>query len=606
MQEEVIDSVLQGHDTLALMPTGGGKSITFQVPAMMCEGVAIVITPLVALMKDQVDQLRHQRIRAAYLHSGQKRSEMLNILDNVLLSDYKLLYVSPERLNNKLFLRRLHALRVSFVVVDECHCISQWGYDFRPDYLRIKDFRKILPTHTPILALTATATIEVVEDVQQLLTFRAGHKFFKRSFYRPALSYVVRPTADKLRETVHILRSVPGSALVYLQSRKKTYEWANFLNEMGLQADYFHAGLPPEVKAQKQEAWQSGATRIMVCTNAFGMGINKRDVRVVIHPTAPLAPESYYQEAGRAGRDNHRSYAVLLYTPETDERILLRKLENKYPPRDLILRVYDALGNYFQLGVELGEGALFEFNVFHFCGVFHFPVQVVLSALAILSISGYVEYLEDHSMASRLKFIVPRNELYHLFADDERHYDDLIELLLRQYPGLFSDYSYIDEGQLAKALGYTPEQLSTLLKNLRRWHIIDYIPGKRSNYILYKMQRQPTHKLKFPAHLYKDRVKGDKKRLGAMLDYIHTRSGCRVELLMKYFGEEHPLPCGYCDLCLSGIEGNKLTYRLVDEIEAYLKEHNIQRVDELTRAFPQLSQNDIITALDHLERERRL
>lgn len=586
------------------MPTGGGKSVTFQVPALMCEGVAIVVTPLVALMKDQVDELRQRKIKATYLHHGMSRSEILNTLDNVLHSDYKLLYVSPERLRNQLFLRRLQTLNISFVVVDECHCISQWGFDFRPEYLLINQFRKQLPSTTPLLALTATATKKVIEDVRELLEFREGHQFFRRSFYRKNLSYVVRPTGDKIRETIHILSRVPGSAIIYIQNRKKTKEWANFLKEMGFNAEYFHAGLPTEVKAERQEMWQSDQIRIMVATNAFGMGINKEDVRLVIHPTAPISPENYYQEAGRAGRDNQKAYAVLLYSPEEDERTLERQFKQKYPSRAEIRRIYDALGNYFQLGVESGEGAMYEFDIFHFCGVFKFSVHVVESALSLLSLCGYLEYLEDHELASRLKIIVPRNELYTLFSPLEYVYDDVIEYILREHPGVFSEHASINEAIMAERLKISLSQLALVLKNMRRWYIIDYIPGKRSNYIRYTQQRLPSRKLRFPKVFYEERLEGDKVRLKTMFQYLQETDTCRVMTLMNYFGEEDTLPCGHCDICLRG--STSLTYRVIDEVEAYLKSHPSADTKELLGTFPQLSKKQIHRAIDYLKKEHRL
>ena len=472
MQEEVINSLLEGHDTLALMPTGGGKSITYQVPALMCEGVALVISPLVALMKDQVDGLRKHGIRAGYLHSGQSRGEMLAVLDNCTFGYYKLLYVSPERLTNALFLRRLESIPISFVAVDEAHCISQWGYDFRPHYTRIKEFRQRIP-HLPFLALTATATSLVVEDIKRQLLFEEGSRFFKKSFHRRALTYVVRQTEDKARELVHILSSVEGSALVYVRSRKKTKQISELLNSFGLSSDYFHALLPPEVKARKQNAWQSGEVRIMVCTNAFGMGINKEDVRVVVHPAPPPSPEFYYQEAGRAGRDNQRAFAVLFYEPIRDERYLWNMLDREFPPEDTVKQVYDTLGNYFQLGVESGEGAIYEFDLFHFCTQYKIPSHVVTASLAILQLSGYMEYLENHDKAGQLMITTDRNQLYTLFDEKESLYDDLLEFLMRRYTGLFTAYSAIDEREIASALGIRREQLYFLLINLKRWHVID-------------------------------------------------------------------------------------------------------------------------------------
>lgn len=597
MQAEVIGSILEGHDTLALMPTGGGKSMTFQVPAMLCEGVTIVISPLVALMKDQVDNLRKHNIRAGYLHSGLRRGEMLAIMDNCTYGYYKILYVSPERLSNQLFLNRIGSLDISFVVVDEAHCISQWGYDFRPDYLRISEFRHRIP-EVPLLALTATATSQVVEDIQMRLEFREGSKLFKKSFARKNLSYVVRETYDKPRELVHILGNVEGSALVYVRSRKKTKQISDLLREFGMSSDYFHAGLPTEVKAQKQNAWQAGQTRIMVCTNAFGMGINKEDVRIVIHPMAPPAPEFYYQEAGRAGRDNKRAFAVVLYTPSEDERLLYGMLERAFPPEEVVLQVYDTLGTYFQLGEESGEGALYEFDLFDFCKRYRVPSHVVTASLSILQLSGYMEYLEDHEMASRLMITTDRNSLYTLFTDQEEVYDDVLEYLMRKYPGLFTEYAFIDEQQICNALGLRREGLVQVLTNLRRWHVIDYIPGKRSNYICYLRQRIPAKRLRIPAGIYRSRYQMARKRVDAMIEYMATQADCRAKHLVGYFDEPDPLPCGYCDLCLKK-QPPGLSHRKIDQVEEYLHEHQTTTIGEVATALS-FSEELVRQAMDYL------
>ena len=601
MQEEVINSLLEGHDTLALMPTGGGKSITYQVPAMMCEGVALVISPLVALMKDQVDGLRRYGIRAGYLHSGQSRGEMLAVLDNCTFDYYKLLYVSPERLTNPLFLRRIESLVISFVAVDEAHCISQWGYDFRPHYTRIKEFRRRIP-HLPFLALTATATPLVVEDIQQQLLFGEESRFFKKSFHRRALTYVVRQTYDKARELVHILSSVEGSALVYVRSRKKSKQISDFLNSYGLSSDYFHALLPPEVKASKQNAWQAGEVRIMVCTNAFGMGINKEDVRVVVHPAPPPSPEFYYQEAGRAGRDNQRAFAVLLYEPLRDERYLWSMLDREFPPEETVKQVYDTLGNYFQLGVESGEGAIYEFDLYHFCTQYKVPSYIVTASLAILQLSGYMEYLENHDKASQLMIISDRNELYTLFDKQESIYDDLLEYLMRHYTGLFTSYSVIDEQEIANAIGIRVEQLYLLLNNLRRWHVVDYIPGKRSNYIYYMDQRVPADQVIIPKEIYQSRYNAARQRVEAMEQYMTTTDCCRATQLVTYFDEINPLPCGYCDYCLSH-PPKGLSYKVIDEIEDYLKAEKTTSLEQLHNQFPQLSPEELQSAIEHLQAE---
>lgn len=600
-QLQVIESILEGNDTLALMPTGGGKSLTFQVPALLCGGIVLVISPLVALMKDQVDQLRIHNIKAGYLHAGLSRGETFTVLENCVFESYKILYVSPERLSNKLFLSYLSSLDISFVVVDEAHCISQWGYDFRPDYLKIMEFRKRIPD-MPFLALTATATPFVVKDICESLGFPESATIIRRSFYRKKLTYVVRKTYDKAREMMHILSNVEGSALIYVRSRKKTAQIASFLSRHGFSADYFHAGLPQEVKASKQNAWQSGEIRIMVCTNAFGMGINKENVSLVIHPSPPPSPEFYYQEAGRAGRNNQGGYAVLLYTPNEDERYLRMMLEREYPPKDAVLEVYDLLGTYFQLGIESGEGAIYEFDMFDFCKSYHISSHVVAASVSILQISGYLEYLENYEKSSQLMFIASRNDLYSLFTEEEKIYDDLIELLLRTYSGLFTEYSCIDEKMLCTSLNISPEYLAYLLINLRKWYIIDYIPGKRSNYIRYIQQREPRNRVHIRKDIYVSRYKSAEERVRYMEDYLQCTDSCRAQILMNYFGMKRPLPCGYCDYCVTN-PSKGLTYRKIDELEEWLSLYAETTLEAIQKQFFHLSKVQIEEALDYLIQE---
>lgn len=606
MQQEVIRSVMEGHDTLALMPTGGGKSITFQVPALLLPGLTIVITPLVALMRDQVEGLRRKGIKAQALHSGMTRAESVAVFDNIVFEDkgYKILYVAPERLRNEFFLRHVGDLDVSLLVVDECHCISQWGYDFRPDYLSIADFRGAIGSEVPVLALTATATPRVVEDVTARLDFRKGYRVFRKSFYRPSLTYVVRQAYDKPRELIHILSGVPGSSLVYVRTRRQAERYAELLQAAGFSADYFHAGLDSAAKEQRQKAWQSDRLRIMVCTTAFGMGIDKDDVRLVIHPIAPANPESYYQEAGRAGRDGKRSYAVLLYTPGEDEETLSKMIHAHYPPPEVVATIYNLLGDYFRVAVESGAGSFHELKPFDFEKIYHVPATLLRSALHILSLAGYLEYREDYRMASRLIFTVDRSVLYSFFSDDEQRYDDLVELILRSYEGVFTEYAFIDEGMLQAKLGLHPDTLYKMLLRMDRWGVIDYVPGKRTDYVVYSRQRQRPDQVKIPRAIYELQLEGELDRLRKMMDYIHSDDDCRVKVLMDYFGEKKPLPCGYCDYCLEHKDRLGLTYRRIDDIAALLlaRPHGCTR-EELQEAFPDVRDREWSRILRHLSDE---
>ena len=440
IQQEIIESILAGHDTLGLMPTGGGKSITFQVPAMAMEGVCIVITPLIALMKDQVSNLRKRGILASAIYSGLSHDNILQTLENAIFGGVKILYVSPERLASPLFLEKLRHMKVSFICVDEAHCISQWGYDFRPSYLSISDIRKEKPD-TPVLALTATATPEVIDDIQRRLNFRE-RCVFKMSFARKNLAYIVRHTSNKSAELIHILNNVKGSAIVYVRSRQRTKEYADTLNGTGISATYYHAGLENAEKDKRQKAWQEDQVRVMVATNAFGMGIDKPNVRCVIHIDCPDCIEAYFQEAGRAGRDGKKSYAVLLYD-HSDKAKLLRRINDTFPDKEFIRQVYDQLAYFYQIAVGSGYNAIFEFPVERFCRVYkHFPIPTI-SALNILTRAGYIEFKEEDEAQSRLMFCIERDELYRLRGNDPQE-DAIIVALLRNYTGLFQGYQYID------------------------------------------------------------------------------------------------------------------------------------------------------------------
>ena len=478
IQREIIESICAGHDTLGLMPTGGGKSITFQVPALAQKGVCIVITPLIALMKDQVDNLLRRGIKAAAIYSGLTHEEIIITLENCIFGDVKLLYVSPERLSSELFQTKLRHMKVSFITVDEAHCISQWGYDFRPSYLEIANIRKLLPG-VPVLALTATATPQVVEDIQEKLTCQAsqtsttssaGFNVFRMSFERKNLVYVVRQANDKREQLIHILSSMPGTAIVYARSRLRTKEYADLLTKAGISATFYHAGLDTSVKDERQQAWQESRIRVMVATNAFGMGIDKPDVRLVIHIDCPDSIEAYFQEAGRAGRDGKRSYAVLLYN-NGDKRKLEKRVVDTFPEKDYIRQVYEHLAFFYQIGVGSGYNHTFEFNIDKFCHAFHhFPI-VVDSALKILSRAGYIEYTEEQDNQARLMFTVSRGELYKL-ENTTPNEEKVITSLLRNYGGLFTDYHYIDEDFIASQTSLQPQQLYQTLISLSQRHIL--------------------------------------------------------------------------------------------------------------------------------------
>ena len=561
IQREIIESICSGHDTLGLMPTGGGKSITFQVPALAQKGICIVITPLIALMKDQVDNLLRRGIKAAAIYSGLTHEEIIITLENCIFGDVKLLYVSPERLSSDLFQTKLKHMHVSFITVDEAHCISQWGYDFRPSYLEIANIRKLLPG-VPILALTATATPQVVEDICEKLSVGYGvaggrtpvppkHSFniFRMSFERKNLVYVVRQANDKREQLIHILSCMSGTAIVYARSRLRTKEYAELLTKAGISATFYHAGLDTSVKDERQQAWQEGKVRVMVATNAFGMGIDKPDVRLVIHIDCPDSIEAYFQEAGRAGRDGKRSYAVLLYN-NGDKRKLEKRIVDTFPEKDYIRQVYEHLAFFYQIGVGSGYNHTFEFNIDKFCHAFHhFPI-VVDSALSILSRAGYIEYTEEQDNQARLMFTVSRGELYRLentTPDEEK----VITTLLRNYGGLFTDYHYIDEGFLASQTALQPQQVYQILKSLGQRHILHFIPQKKAPYIRYTQRREDKEFLQFSPAVYEERLSQFRQRIAAVIGYATDDTVCRSRQLLRYFGETDSHDCGLCDVCLS-------------------------------------------------------
>ena len=546
IQEDIIRSIGEGHDTLGLMPTGGGKSITFQVPALAKDGLCLVVTPLIALMKDQVQHLRQRGIKALAIYAGMSREEIVTTLENCIFGNYKFLYISPERLDTELFRNKLRRIKVSMITVDESHCISQWGYDFRPAYLKIAEIRDLLPG-VPVLALTATATPEVVKDIQVQLHFSKAN-VFRMSFERENLAYVVRKTENKGDELLHILHRQPGSAIVYVRNRRRTKEIATLLQQAGIQADFYHAGLDDATRDIRQQRWQRDECRVIVATNAFGMGIDKPDVRLVVHMDLPDSIEAYFQEAGRAGRDGGKAYAVILYA-QSDRTTLLKRIADSFPQKEYIKDVYEHLQYYYQMAMGDGQGCVKEFDIEDFCRKFkYFPVPVD-SALRILTRAGYLEYTDEQDNASRLMFTLRRDELYKLkdMGDDM---DLLIQTVLRSYTGLFTDYTFIDEESLAVRTGLTRGRVYELLLHLSRLHIASYIPRKKTPYVIYTRGRVDARQLHISPQAYEERKARYEKRINTMLEYAANDTICRSRLLLHYFGEKNEHNCGVCDTCL--------------------------------------------------------
>ena len=546
IQADIIQSIAEGRDTLGLMPTGGGKSITFQVPALAMEGVCIVVTPLIALMKDQVMHLKQRGISAEAIYMGQSRDEVMRILDNAVFGAVKFLYISPERIASELFQHKVRGMKVCFITVDEAHCISQWGYDFRPAYLKIVELRQLVP-NVPVLALTATATPKVVDDIQDNLGF-AEKNVFRMSFERKNLRYIVRTTENKFNELVHILRSVEGPAIVYTRSRQGTVDVAQALVVEGFTALHYHAGLSNVEKDVRQRSWQEDDTRVMVATNAFGMGIDKPDVRLVIHMEAPDSIEAYFQEAGRAGRDGKCSYAVLLQDRGDNTR-MLRTVSENFPELDYVRHIYDDLANFFQMPEGEGEGVTREFLLDKFCINFRrFPIQVE-SALRILELAGYLHYREAEENVSRVIFLVNRDDLYRQQGLTPM-LDRVLNALLRHYCGLFADYVMIDEEVVAKTCGCTPREVYEQLKALTHMRVLNYIPKKCASYITYLTRRLEGRSLLFPPIVYAQRKEQYIKRIQSVIDYASRTDVCRSVYLLAYFGENDVAPCGGCDVCL--------------------------------------------------------
>lgn len=583
IQEEIIGSIGEGHDTLGLMPTGGGKSVCFQVPALAVEGLCIVITPLIALMKDQVRQLRAKGIKAAAVYSGMMREDVVRVFDNCILGNYKFLYVSPERLASDIFLAKLERMHhISMITVDEAHCVSQWGYDFRPSYLQIAHIRHLIPYHVPVLALTATAAPKVVDDIMEKLEFKEKH-VFSMSFERKNIIYVVRDTENKAEEMLHILSSVPqGSAIVYTRSRRLTNEIASFLNANGITADNYHAGFTDAEKDLKQTNWTKGRCRVMVATNAFGMGIDKPDVRVVIHYNVPDSIEAYFQEAGRAGRDGEAAYAILLYNPK-DKVQLKKRISETYPDKEYIRQTYENLCYFLQIGEGEGEGRTFAFCIEDFCKRFkQFAVQTD-SSLKLLTNAGYIEYNEEQDFKSRLQFTLLKEELYRL-GNNGADMDALINAILRTYTGVFADYVYIEEMMLSHVTGISAERIYIMLKELNRNRVISYIPRRNTPTITFTVPRVDTPLVYLSPSVYEERKNEYGKRIDSIVEYASSMNKCRSRMLLEYFGEHTEEDCGQCDVCLCRKKKHSTETELCharELVKTLLSDGTWHRADEL-------------------------
>lgn len=603
LQEEIILSVAAGNDTLGLMPTGGGKSITFQVYSLSCEGICLVVTPLIALMKDQVEGLSRRGIKALAIYSGMTSGEIKVALDNAVWGDYKFIYVSPERLGSLHFLERLKAMKVNLITVDEAHCISQWGHDFRPSYLKIASVRQLFPD-VPILALTATATLQVVEDIQQQLQFRKSN-VLRKSFVRKNLTYLVRQEDDKSGYILRTIKKSKGSGIVYVRSRKKAGELAEYLTHSGVSAGYYHAGMTPESRHKRQNDWMCGKDRVIVATNAFGMGIDKPDVRFVIHCDVPDSLEAYFQEAGRAGRDGKDAVAVLLYSP-ADSLKLNDHIDDKFPSIETIKRIYAALGNYLGLAVGTGKGRIFAFNMVDFAKAFHFQLVVIYNSLKILERCEYLDLTEEIDNPSRVHFCIERDELYK-FQVANSDFDAFIKLLLRSYSGFFTEYVKIDETLLARRSNTSVETIYKYLNRLKSIRIIDYLPQMTSPFIIYEKERVKEHLLRITSEHYEKRKQQYSDQIAAVIRYAQNSEKCRSIQLTSYFGEKSTLSCGHCDVCRNQKmqDSKSVSQTDIDNLARHFLEKGARPISDLVQLLSE-SQKDAIEVVRFMIDNKKL
>ena len=566
LQEEIIESVASGKDTLGLMPTGGGKSVTYQVYSLSKPGICLVITPLIALMKDQVENLNERGIKALAIYSGMSAQEIKIAMDNAAWGNYKFLYLSPERISTERFKERINQLDVNLIAVDEAHCISQWGYDFRPSYLKIAELRDLLP-NVPVLAVTATATSQVIDDIQDQLKFKTKN-VLRTSYYRSNLIYLVRNEEDKVNYLVKAVQKAKGTGIVYVRSRKQTREISDLFRKNKISADYYHAGLPSKIRSTKQENWKSGKCRVIVSTNAFGMGIDKADVRFVIHLETPDSVEAYFQEAGRGGRDGKTAYSVLLFN-NSDKLKLQKNVDKSFPEPDVIRRIYEAICNFFQVAVGFGKDQIFEFSMGMFASKFSLQITEVYNSLKILQREGYLELTDELDNPSKVYFQVNRDDLYK-FQVANSDFDGFIKLLLRSYTGLFTNYVSIDEQLLAKRANISPELVYEFLTRLRTQKVIDYIPQKKTPFIIFAKERIDPERIKISKENYEDRKRDYLNRIEAMIHYASSGHKCRSQLLLQYFGETESVRCGKCDVCMARNELNVSKYEF-DNISEQIK-----------------------------------